>query len=180
MKYLSLLRGINVGGQKSVNMHELRSLYVQLGLDNVVTYIQSGNVVFDSSSKNKTEISKKIENAIYGKFKFHVPVEIRSKAELAAIIKNCPYAFADTEDYGTRILVSFLSDKPSKANVNNLLEYVIAPEQLVVHKTEAYLFCPNGYGKSKLSNRFLEQKLNVGATTRNWKSVNTLFELLQQ
>jgi uncharacterized protein (DUF1697 family) len=83
----------------------------------------------------------------------------------------------DLVEDGTKVLVTFLSSKPSEVRVVDIQKYVVAPEKLVVRGKEVYLYCPNGYGKSKLSNTFLEHKLGVEATTRNWKSIHKLHEL---
>ena len=177
MKYISILRGINVSGQKKVIMGDLKSLYELLGFQNVVTYIQSGNVIFDASVKNKADLKTKIEEAIEEKYKFHVPVEIRTNREIENIIKNSPIGSVDLVEDGTKVLVTFLSSKPSEVKISALQKYVAAPEKLVVVGKEVYLYCPNGYGKSKLSNTFLEHKLGIEATTRNWKTVHKLYEL---
>lgn len=177
MKYISILRGINVSGQKKIKMADLKTLYESIGFNNVVTYIQSGNVIFDSKVKNKTEIKISIEKAIEKEFNFHVPVEIRTKREIENVLKNCPFGSVDLEKEGTKVLVTFLSSKPSEANITRIQTYVVAPEKLLVRGREVYLYCPEGYGKSKLSNTFIERKLEVEATTRNWKSVNKLLEL---
>lgn len=177
MKYISMLRGINVSGQKTIRMDDLRAQYVRLGFADVVTYIQSGNVIFESAEKNRAVLKTKIEKAIEKKYGFQVPVEIRSHRDFANILDHCPFAQTDVDDYGTKILVTFLSASPTKANTEKLLQSVDAPEQLVVIGKEIYLFCPNGHGKSKLSNTFLENKLGIGATTRNWKTVHKLYEL---
>jgi len=180
MIYISLLRGINVSGQKKIKMADLKSLYEKLGFQDVVTYIQSGNVIFSSANKKKSDLSTLIENAIEKKYKFHVPVEIRTNSEISKVIKNCPFGSVDIESEGTKVLVTFLSSKPLKNKLENALEYSAATEKLVLKGKEVYLYCPNGYGKSKLSNTILEKKLGVGATTRNWKSVNKLYELSLQ
>ena len=177
MKYISLLRGINVSGQKKIKMDDLKSLYEKIGLQDVVTYIQSGNVIFSSDNKSKPDLCTLIEKAIEKKYKFHVPVEIRTHRELSNIVKNCPFGSVDLEQDGTKVLVTFLSSKPLKDKLAKALETVAASEKLVLAGKEVYLYCLNGYGKSKLSNTFLEKTLGVGATTRNWKSVNQLYEL---
>ena len=177
MKYISLLRGINVSGQKKMKMSDLKSLYEELGFQDVLTYIQSGNVIFNTEIKSKSDLSELIENAIDNKYKFHVPVEIRTNSEISKILKNCPFGSVDIEHEGTKVLVTFLSAKPLEDKLEKVLEYVTETEELVLKGKEVYLYCPNGYGKSKLSNTFLEKKLGVGATTRNWKSVNQLYEL---
>lgn len=177
MRYISLLRGINVSGRKQIRMADLKALYESAGFKNVTTYIQSGNVIFDSCVKDKSELSSIIENSIREHFKFEVPVEIRTHRELANVIKNCPFGPVDPEKDGSRVLVSFLSAIPGKAQLDDVLKYAATSEHLVLKGREVYLHCPNGYGKSKLSNAFLEKKLGVGATTRNWKSVSQLYEL---
>lgn len=180
MKYISLLRGINVGGQKKIKMSDLKSLYEQLGFQDVMTYIQSGNVIFNVEDKNKAGLNESIEKAIEKKFKFHVPVKIRTSREISNIVKNCPFGSVDLEENGTKILVTFLSSKPLKAKMAETLKYVVDPEKFVLKGKEVYLYCPNGYGKSKLSNTFIENKLSVMATTRNWKSVHKLNELSKE
>ena len=177
MKYISLLRGINVSGQKKIKMADLKSLYESLSFKNVVTYIQSGNVIFDAVVKNKSDMKIKIEEAIEESYKFHVPVEILTNAEICDIIKKYPFGSVDLAEDGTKVLVTFLSSKPSEDRVSDFKKYVTAPEKLIVQEKEAYLYCPNGYGKSKLSNTFLENKLGVKATTRNLKTVHKLYEL---
>jgi len=177
MKYVSVLRGINVSGQKKIKMTDLKSLYESLELQNVVTYIQSGNVIFDANSKDKSELKAKIERAIEEEYEFHVPVEIRTHREISDIINNNPLGPVDLQKDGTKVLVTFLSSQPMQDRISNLQHHVAAPEQLFVMGKEVYLYCPNGYGRSKLSNIFLEKKLGVGATTRNWKSVLKLHEL---
>ena len=178
MKYISILRGINVSGQKKIKMSDLKTLYEEQGFENIITYIQSGNVIFDSTSKLDTEgLKKVIEKAIEEKYAFHVPVDIRTNQDLEQIVNNCPYEEAKEEDNGTKILVTFFQSAPSNQKQKLLLEYVKSPERLTFRGSEVYLYCPNGYGKSKLTNTFLEKKLGISATTRNWKSVKKLHEL---
>ncbi len=176
MKYISILRGINVSGQKKIKMADLKALYEELGFASVITYIQSGNVIFESND-DKDHLKLRIEKAIEEKYGFYVPVDIRTNQEIEQIINYCPYEEAGIEENGTKILVTFLLSTPSSAKVDEIKKYVVPPERLTVHGSEVYLYCPNGYGRSKLSNVFLENKLGVRATTRNWKSVQKLYEL---
>ncbi len=177
MKYISILRGINVSGQKAIKMADLKALYEAQGFASVTTYIQSGNVIFESKGVNKKDLRKTIEKAIAGKYTFHVPVDIRTNQELEQIVKNCPYEEARAEENGTKVLVTFLQSIPSSQKQELLLEYVKSPERLTIRGSEVYLYCPNGYGKSKLTNTFIENRLGISATTRNWKSVKKLHEL---
>ena len=130
MKYISILRGINVGGQKKIKMGDLKSLYELLGFQNVMTYIQSGNVIFDATVKNKFDLKTKIEKAIEAQYDFHVPVEIRTNLEIGDIIKNCPFGSEDLTENGTKVFVTFLSSKPLEVRISNILKYVVAPEKL--------------------------------------------------
>ncbi len=177
MKYISVLRGINVSGQKKINMADVKSLYELLGFQDVTTYIQSGNVIFNAYSEDKVELKKKIEKAIEEKYTFRVPVMIRTHREISDIIDKNPFGPIDLVKDGSRVLLTFLSSQPTQDKISDLQHHVAAPEQLFVMGEEVYLYCPNGYGKSKLSNTFLEKRLGVGATTRNWKSVLKLYTL---
>ncbi len=176
MKYISLLRGINVSGQKKILMKDLKALYENQGFKNVVTYIQSGNVIFDSDGSVEDMIAK-IQSAITKQYGFDVPVQVRESKHFEKIIKACPFSELDLVEEGTRVMVTFLADVPSKDNVAKLMAYVKEPERLVLVGREVYLHCPNGYGTAKLNNNFLEKKLQVRATTRNWKSVIKLHTL---
>jgi len=178
MRYVSMLRGINVSGQKKINMTDLKSLYEDSGFEHVVTYIQSGNVVFNIQEKKlKKNIEKTIEAAIQTQYGFDVPVLIRTHDEISRVIQHCPFTSIDFEKEGSKILVTFLSSTPSVEAVKNIQPYVAASESLFVDGKEIYLHCPEGYGRSKLSNAFFEKKMDVVATTRNWKTVCKLHEL---
>ncbi|MGV7222004.1 MAG: DUF1697 domain-containing protein [Nitrospinales bacterium] len=177
MKYISMLRGINVSGQKVIKMTDLMSLYESLGFKNVVTYIQSGNVIFETPTKTQNKLKGQLEKAIRRKYNFHVPVVIRTKSEMNKIVINIPFNKLNPTEDGTKVLITFLSQKPNEINLSTIQQYVKSPEKLIVIDKEVYLHCPNGYGKSKLTNIFLEKKLEVEATTRNWKSVIKLNEL---
>ena len=174
--YISILRGINVGGQKKIKMEELKKLYESLGFKNVRTYIQSGNVIFECLDTNLAKLIHQIEQNIKNSLGFNVIVFIRTKNEIQKLIKNNPFAKKDL----SKLYVIFLSDiktKPPTDEINNTKDKT---EEFFISGREIYLFCPNGYGISKLSNNFFERKLNTSATTRNWRTVNKLFELTEQ
>ena len=174
--FISMLRGINVSGKNTIRMEELRELYETLGFKKVQTYVQSGNVIFETSDTNPSELATKIEKKIRQKFTFDVPVFIRTKSVFEKLIKNSPFNGKDP----TRLHVTFLSDKPTKPPIEEISAAKAENEELSIIGKEIYLFCPNGYGNTKLSNSFFERKLKVRATTRNWKTVNTLFSLAQK
>lgn len=176
MKYIVILRGINVSGQKKIIMKDLKQLVEKTGCSDVVTYIQSGNVICDYDGDDVT-LKADIEQGISNQYGFDVPVQVRTPADYALIIDQCPFGEVDLVADGTKVLLTFLADVPNDEDSAHLMTFVKAPEQLVIKDQHVYLYCPNGYGRSKLSNVFLEKKLKVQATTRNWKTVNKLYEL---
>jgi len=175
--FVSLLRGINVSGQKKIRMADLRSLYEGLGFTGVQSYIQSGNVVFDAPVKGAGTLVERIEAAIQQAYAFEVPVVIRTHDELQQVVAGCPFGSVDVDKDGTRVAVAFLSGEPTAAGVDSMAPMVVSPEKLVVVGCEAYLHYPDGMGKSKLTTALLEKRLGVTATARNWKTVLRLVEL---
>ena len=168
-----MLRGINVSGQKRVPMEELRKCYESLGFGRVRTYIQSGNVVFEHQGANAQNLTDKIESVIKRTFGFDVLVVIKTKEEMLRVIKNLPFTGLDE----SKMHVTFLSSKPSDIPTKEIEAAKSTAEKVSVSGREVYLYCPNGYGKTKLSNSFLERKLGTAATTRNWRTVNALYDL---
>ena len=173
--YLSILRGINVSGQKMIKMTDLKSLYESLGFKNVITYIQSGNVVFES--KNNKNLASTIEQKIKEQFGFDVPVIIRTKDEMKVIVEQNPF-LKDKKTELDKMHVTYLADIPTEEAVTNAMSYDYAPDRFVIKGKEVYVYCPNGYGNTKINNTFFENKLKVKATTRNWNTTNKLFEIL--
>jgi uncharacterized protein (DUF1697 family) len=176
--YISLLRGINVSGQKKIKMAELKSLYESLHFESVTTYIQSGNVVFHSCIDGEA-LKTSIETAIEQHFKFDVPVLILNKIQLNNAAQNLPFTALDIEQEGSKIILFFLSDSPSSDQTDVLEAYLTNSEQLVIGESVIYLYCPNGLGKSKLTNKLIETKLKLTSTARNIKTVNKLRLLAQ-
>jgi len=176
-KYISILRGINVSGHKKIKMAELKILYEKLACENVITYIQSGNVIFDHSSADPALLKTEIETSIEKKYRFDVYVDVRKADDFRKTLDEMPFEDIDLEQDGSKILVTFLQDTPENSRAKLLLEYVKEPEKLILANRALYLHCPNGYGKTKLSNSFIENKLKMKATTRNLKTVTKLCEL---
>jgi uncharacterized protein (DUF1697 family) len=174
--YISLLRGINVSGQKKIKMATLKSVYESLKFDNVLTYIQSGNVIFKSLDE-KVIIKKSIEVAIKEHFDFDVPVLILTHNQLENTYKNLPFSNVDIEQEGSKIIIFFLSETISKNQEEIFGGYLTNSEQLVMGQDVIYLYCPDGLGKSKLTNKLIETKLKLTSTARNIKTVNKLLSL---
>ena len=176
-RYISILRGINVSGHKKIKMVDLKALYEGLGFIDVITYIQSGNVIFDAPSNDPRKIKLNIEAAIEKKYAFHVDVQLRSKNELDEIFKNLPFENVNLEQDGSKILVTFLSGQPDAKEFDQLSKYAAPSENLLLGDHALYLHCPDGYGKTKLSNVLIEKKLNLVSTTRNLRTLVKLCEL---
>ena len=177
---ISLLRGINVSGQKKIKMSDLKSLYESLGFNNVRTYIQSGNVVFTVPDLTVSQVKALLEKTIAKTYGFFVPVEIRTAVEMKKVINKAPFdpILADAESQ--KHLVTFLSSTPPPAEMKGLQKYAKDSETITLIGKEVFLHCFEAYGKSKLSNNFIEAKLGVSATTRNWKTVKKLLEMANE
>lgn len=174
MKYIALLRGVNVGG-KRIKMASLKVVFESMGFLNVKTYLQSGNVIFKNKSSNMEKITRDIERRICKTFGFLVKVIIRSENELEDIIKNNPFTAQNAEI--NNLYVSFLLYMPDKEILTNLDKYKGDKEKFEINGREIYLYLPNGYARTKLTNNMLEKKLKTVVTTRNWKTTNKLMEL---
>jgi len=172
-----MLRGINVGGARNITMAALKALYESLGFTGVVTYIQSGNVIFRAKEKNASSVSESIADGIGKKFGFEVTVIVRQPAELASVVKKNPFVGRRGIDE-TRLHVTFLRETPSAAFVKALAPLTAkSRDEHEVIGREIYLHCPNGYSKTLLNNTFFEKNLKVAATTRNWNTVKTLHSI---
>jgi uncharacterized protein (DUF1697 family) len=172
---VAMLRGINVGKGRTVPMERLRAAFEALGFGKVSTYIQSGNVVFQTPADLRIA-DKQIEERISSEFGFPISVLLRTTQELDEVVKGNP--FLDRSDIDqSQLHVTFLSDTAPETAGKSLQPLAGPAELFQVNGREIYLYCPNGYGTTKLSNMAIEKKLGIGATTRNWRSVKALLEL---
>ena len=174
--FISMLRGINVSGQKKIRMAELSSLYESLGLVQVRTYVQSGNVVFASPEPDGSKLAKLIETQIEQSFGFAVSVFMRDNRDFQRIIEHNAF-LSDRNEDPAKLHVTFLYRRPGESERRDLIVPSDQADEFIVGEQEIFLFCPNGYGRTKFSNNFFERKLKVSATTRNWKTVTVLAKL---
>jgi uncharacterized protein (DUF1697 family) len=174
---VALLRGINVGGKAIVPMAELKSLLASMGFEDVTTYIQSGNVVFRSSSGDAQSLAPAIEERIAETFGLRPTVLIRTPAELTDIAESNPFLAGGSDP--SKLHVVFLSGPPAAAAVERLDSARSPPDEFSVRGREIYLHLPNGMGRSKLTIDYFEKRLGVRATARNWKTVTKLVDLTQ-
>jgi uncharacterized protein (DUF1697 family) len=174
--YISMLRGINVGGNKLIKMDELRKSIAALGFEQVQTYIQSGNVVFKTAKASPAALSKRIEETILADFGHSVSVISRTLDEMSKAIANNPFLKQPGIDV-EKLHVAFLSAPPAAPALKKLSELTLAPDQSRCLGKEVYLYFPNGFSNSSLFKHPLDRVLSVTATTRNWKTVNTLHQM---
>ncbi|KAA3614638.1 MAG: DUF1697 domain-containing protein [Calditrichaeota bacterium] len=177
-KYIVLLRGINVSGQKKIKMEDLRSHLRDLHFTDIQTYIQSGNIIFKYNSTNQATLAEAIKNKIAEKYNFDVPVLVLTTTELEIAVANCPFSPATGQET-KRIYFTFLSETPIPERVAKLKKLDYNPEQYILAGKTIYFYSPNGYGRAKMNNNFFENQLKVAATTRNWKTVHKLLEMAE-
>src|SRR5947209_14103644 len=177
--YVSLFRGINVGGNRKGKMDELKAVHEALGLRDVLPYIQSGNVVFTSDDADVMQLQKQIEDAFAQKFGFHSDVVLRTSAELQEIIGRNPLQ-GQPDKESKWVVVMFLAAHPDDAAQENLRKSYVGPEEFFVMGKEMYIYYPEGMGRSKFSGNYIEKKLKTVGTARNWNTVLKLRELMQR
>ena len=188
MRYLALLRGINVGGNTMIKMEELRRTFEALGLGNVKSYINSGNLAFDaeaggspppssgSASGNEGNLALKLEAAIEKDFGKQVPVIIRQqKEDIERILAGNPFD-GEFESH-KEMHVLFLKEVMPPEKAVQLTAAAVPPERFVMKGREIYCHLPMGVADSLLGKSFIEKKLKVAVTGRNWRTVQKLAEL---
>lgn len=176
-KHVALLRGINVGGHRIVKMDRLKSFFESLDFQNVSTYIQSGNVIFESPIDDSIFICNIIKTGFKEVFDFEVPVTIRKIEELEELLNKNPYV--EKENWESRVHLTFLSDEPTEL-VKDTMELKDNADEICIMDREIFLYCPMGYRTTKYSNNYLEKKLSVSATTRNWKTISKIISLAKK
>jgi len=172
--YISLLRAINLAGHNRMKMSELEAAMRSLGFDEVKTYLQSGNVIFRARGPS-AKLSETIEAKIERVFGFSVTVISRTAEEMGKAIQNNPFLEQNGVD-PSHLHVTFLESAPTGA-VEKLDRLRGEPDQFRHRGRELYLYCCQGYGRTKLSNQAIERALALRATTRNWRTVNQLYQM---
>ena len=172
-KYISILRGINVGGRNKVLMNDLKTLFEKTGVQKVQNYIQSGNILFEAENLNITEFNLKIADAFQYEFGFSVPFITFSSKLIEKAINSNPF----TTTYPiAQLHLTFLAENPTLENKEGLFKKDFTDEYEIIEKL-FFIACKKQYSDTKLNNQFIEKHLKVTATTRNWKTVCKLHEL---
>lgn len=173
--YIALLRGINVGGHNMIKMAELKRVLEEMGLKKVKTYIQSGNVLFESEEEEGS-LSKRMEEVINQAFGLSVPVVLRTSKEWDQIIKFCPYRTEGLQE-GESVQIAFLGGIPSQKEIERLNAYQSDKDEFKIIDKNLYLYFRQSIRDSKLAANL--SKLDVPATVRNWKTVIKLSSMAQ-
>jgi len=175
--YVSMLRAVNVGGTSRIKMEALRAVYESLGLADVRTLLQSGNVVFRSGLTDRERLVKRIMQEIERQLDLEVEVILRTLAEIESIVERGPVLSASA-DMG-KLLVMFLSSVPGAAAQAALMKWHKSKqlkEMVELRGPEIYLYYPDGVGRSKLTNAVIESHLDTSGTSRNWNTLTKLVE----
>ncbi len=176
-QFIVLLRGINVGGNNKIKMAELRNLLTAAGFQSVKTYIQSGNIVLNADETDENTISSTIKTLIAAHYGYQIEVLTISVSDYKTVMENNPFPDVPVESYKF-LAVTLLSDVPVLDNLQAIEAKQQPSEQLKIVGKAFYMFCPNGYGKTKLDNKTIEKTLQVKATTRNWRSMLKILEMI--
>jgi len=175
MRYVALLRGINVGGNTMIKMAELKNSFESLGLKNVVTYVNSGNLAFDTTKTAERALIKKLEDLIDKNFGKQVPVMLREQKEITAIIAANPFE-GEFESH-KEMHVLFLKEEMPEDKQTQLHDAATGNERFAVKGREIYCHLPTGVADSLLGKQFIEAKLKTMYTGRNWRTVERLADL---
>lgn len=178
--YIALLRGINVTGHNKIKMADLKELFIEEGFCNVSTYIQSGNVIFETHELSLKIMERQIIAAILSKFGYSIKVMVFTKNHLNTVFSSNPFIHRKNIDIA-KLHVTLLGIEPDFKAGKLLEDSILTNEdEFKIINNVVYIYCPNGYGRTKLTNNLFENKLKTSATTRNWKTITKLIELSNQ
>jgi uncharacterized protein (DUF1697 family) len=175
---VSLLRGVNLGPHRRLKMKELREVYESLGLQNVQTLLQSGNVIFTTRDKAGPKLAKRIEDAIEKTFGFHSDIVLRTTVELRDVIAKNPFAKRPGIE-PNKLLVWFLASDPGAEAREKVREIKVEPEELKIADRELYIYYTIGMARPKIPMALIERTLKTVGTGRNWNTVTKLLEMAE-
>ncbi|ESU26624.1 hypothetical protein FLJC2902T_25980 [Flavobacterium limnosediminis JC2902] len=176
--HLVLLRGINVSGHNMIKMEALKSTLESIGFQNVVTYIQSGNVFVDSDEESPFAVGFQIKQEIFKTFGHEVPVVVIGKQDLENCFRNNPY-LKEKEPDTKKLYVAFISKELASGALNDLKMSQVKPDEASIDASRIYIKYAVGAGKTRFDQKYIEKKLNVTATIRNWNTVTNLLSLFE-
>jgi len=174
--HLALLRGINVSGHNIIKMESLKNILQDIGFTGIETYIQSGNVFINTPEKNSSKVAFIIKQEIFKRFGHDVPVIVINKMDLEKCFTNNPYLKAENIDT-KKLYVAFISTNLSENAINDLKISQFKPDEAHIDENRIFIKYTIGAGKTKLDQKYIEKKLNVTATIRNWNTISTLLNM---
>ncbi|MFZ4740929.1 MAG: DUF1697 domain-containing protein [Bacteroidales bacterium] len=177
--YISMLRGINVSGKNLIKMDTLQEMFKNLGYKNIKTFIQSGNVIFQSEEEDISALTSKISLTIQEVFSLNIPVLVKEKSELADIYTENPFLKDTADKNDENQYICLLSNVVDSQLIEKIDVSKYLPDAFCLKEDVIYIYCQNGYGQTKLNNNFFENKLKVSATTRNLKTIKTLINMCE-
>jgi uncharacterized protein (DUF1697 family) len=177
--HLALLRGINVSGHNMIKMDTLKTTLETIGFVNVQTYIQSGNVFVDTEEENAAAVGFKIKQEIFKAFGHEVPVVVIGKSDLEACLKNNPFLKEKDSDI-KKLYVAFISKTLGSDSINDLKISQFKPDEASIDASRIYIKYAVGAGKTRFDQKYIEKKLNVTATIRNWNTVTQLLKMYEE
>ena len=177
--WISLLRGINVGGHAKIAMADLRALYQGLGFQNVTTYVQSGNVVFSADEGDSSRLAQQIEQQMQSVWGYSVPVLLRGAEDFSRILNTNPFLQRPDTDL-SKLHVTFLTAPVDETRLQGIPSPNADGDEFAAGGQEIFVYCPGGYGRTRLNNNFFEKKLAQPVTTRNWNTVTEMHRLASE
>ena len=175
---VAFLRGVNMTGHNTIRMTELADMFKKAGFKDALTYIQSGNVVFsDHGEPDEARIEQIIGKALNKRFGYDISVMVRGSGDLKRILLDDPFISPGDYSDSAHHAVIFLKELPSADQLKKLDGVDYPPDKFGISGKEIYIWCPNGFGKTKLYTNFFENRLKIKGTARNLKTINNLIEL---
>lgn len=176
--HLALLRGINVSGHNMIKMDALQKMLENMGFTNVATYIQSGNVFVTSEEPDAATVGFKIKQEIFKEFGFDVTAIVLKKEDLQNCFSNNPFLKEKEADL-KKLYVAFVSKELRNDNINDLKISQFKPDEAQIDKNKIFIKYAVGAGKTRLDQKYIEKKLNLTATIRNWNTVTNLLKMYE-
>jgi uncharacterized protein (DUF1697 family) len=177
--HLALLRGINVSGHNMIKMEALKTTLENIGFQNVQTYIQSGNVFIDTEEENAAKVGFQIKQEIFKVFGHEVPIVVIDATDLEACLKNNPF-LKEKELDTKKLYVAFVSMELQKDRINDLKISQFKPDEASIDASRIYIKYAVGAGKTRFDQKYIEKRLNVTATIRNWNTVTQLLKMFEE
>jgi uncharacterized protein (DUF1697 family) len=177
--HLALLRGINVSGHNMIKMEALKTTLEAIGFQNVLTYIQSGNVFVDTEEESPAKVGFLIKQEIFKVFGHEVPIVVIAKEDLVACFKNNPFLKEKDIDV-KKLYVAFISTILQSTSINDLKISQFKPDEASIDASRIFIKYAVGAGKTRFDQKYIEKKLNVTATIRNWNTVTELLKLYEE